>query len=410
MSRLPLEGMQVVEFGQIIAGPTAGLILADMGADVVKVEPTDAGTPSRPNNVRNGSFFYFNRNKRGVAVNIASPEGYRIAMRLIGRADVLIENMAPGTMDRLGLGYEKVRQDNPRLVYCSIKGYLTGPNQSRPLMDEPGQMASGLAYMTGPPGQPLRAGASVVDIGAATYAVIGVLAALLERKTTGQGQHITGGLFETALFYVGQHMSNAQLTGDVPVPMSVARAGAKGKGGRTAIYDLFNCKGGKQVFIGIVSDSQWRRACSVLGMEDLADDPGLQYNAGRHAQREMLMARIAQAVAGRESQEVVDSLVRAGVTVAPVNTPLSVLEDPHVAAEGRTLPAQIGNVTGRLPPLPYESSAYSFSVRHHAPAEPGQHTSEVLLELGYTAGEAEALARAGVVRGPSLPVVESEAT
>ena len=402
MSRLPLEGMHVVEFGQIVAGPTAGLILADMGADVIKVEPPDAGTPSRRGSQRNGSFFYFNRNKRGIAVNIAAPEGHEIALRLLSRADILIENMAPGTMDRLGLGYAMVREHNPRLVYCSIKGYLSGPYQSRPLMDEPGQMASGLAYMTGPPGQPLRAGASVVDIGAATYAVIGVLAALLERQTTGQGQHVTGGLFETALFYVGQHMSSAQLTGDVPVPMSVARGGARG--GRSAVYDLFNCKDGKQVFIGIVSDNQWRRACSVLGMEDLAQDPGLQHNAGRNLQREMLMTRIAEAVAARESQEVVDALARADVTVAPVHTPLSVLEDPHVSAEGRTLPAQIGNVTGRLPPLPYESNAYSFSVRRHAPAEPGQHTSEVLLELGYTAEEVEALVRKGVVLGPGLPV------
>ena len=401
MSRLPLEGMHVVEFGQIIAGPTAGLILADMGADVIKVEPPDAGTPSRPSSQRNGSFFYFNRNKRGIAANIATPEGREIALRLIRRADVLIENMAPGTMDRLGLGYAKVRQDNARLVYCSIKGYLSGPYQSRPLMDEPGQMASGLAYMTGPPGQPLRAGASVVDIGAATYAVVGVLAALLERQTTGQGQHVTGGLFETALFYVGQHMSSAQLTGDVPVPMSVARGGARG--GRSAVYDLFNCKDGKQVFIGIVSDNQWHRACSVLGMEDLAQDPGLQHNAGRNLQREMLMTRIAQAVAARASQEVVDALARADVTVAPVHTPLSVLEDPHVAAEGRTLPAQIGNVTGRLPPLPYESNAYRFSVRRHAPAEPGQHTNEVLLELGYTAEELEALVRKAVILGPGLP-------
>ncbi len=401
MSGLPLEGMRVVEFGQIVAGPTAGLILADMGADVVKVEPTDAGTPSRPNNQRNGSFFYFNRNKRAIAVNIATPEGREVALRLIGRADILIENMAPGTMDRLGLGYAKVRQDNPRLVYCSIKGYLTGPNQSRPLMDEPGQMASGLAYMTGLPGRPMRAGASVVDIGAATYAVIGVMAALLQRQTTGQGQHVTGGLFETALFYVGQHMSSAQLSGDEPVPMSVARASPKGV--RTAIYDLFNCKDGKQVFIGIASDPQWGRACSVLGMEDLADDPKLQYNAGRNLQREMLMARIAQAVATRESKDVVDMLVRAEVTVAPVHTPLSVLQDPHVSAPGRTLPAQIGSVSGRLPPLPYESSAYGFSVRRHAPAEPGQHTSEVLLELGYTAEEVEALARKALVRGPDLP-------
>ena len=399
MNKLPLEGMRVVEFGQIISGPAAGLIFGDMGADVVKVEPIDAGLPSRPNNLRNGSFFYFNRNKRGLAVNIATPEGKEVALRLIKRADIAIENMAPGTMDRLGLGYTQMRELNPGLVYCSIKGYLTGPNQSRPLMDEPGQMASGLAFMTGLPDMPLRAGASVVDIGAATYAVIGVMAALLEREKTGLGQHITGGLFETALFYVGQHMSNAQLSGEEPVPMSTARTA---KGGRTAIYDLFKCKGGKQVFIGLLSDPQWVRACSVLGMEDLVNDPKLKYNAGRGEHRAMLMERISKAVADRESKDLVDALVKAGVTVAPVNTPLSVMDDEHVCAPGRTLPAQIGNKTGRLPPLPYESSNYKFEVRHHAPAEPGKHTSEILKELGFSAAEITAMAGNAVVRGPDL--------
>lgn len=405
MSRLPLEGMRVVEMGQIVAGPAAGLIFADMGADVIKVEPPGAGGPSRPGNLRNGSFFFFNRNKRSIVLDLASPEGIEIAKRLISRADVLIENMAPGTMDRLGLGYAKLHQEYPRLVYCSIKGYLTGPYQSRPLMDEPGQMAAGLAYMTGPPGQPLRAGASVVDIGAATYAVIGVLSALLERKTTGQGQHVTGGLFETALFYVGQHMSNAQLTGDVPVPMSVARAGPKGR--RMAIYDLFTCKDGRQVFIGIVSDGQWRRICPVLGMEDLVDDPSLKHNPGRNEHRAMLMDHISRAVAVLDSKEVVDMLVRADVTVAPVHTPLSVLEDEHVCAEGRTLPVKIGEVAGRVPSLPYESDAYRFSVRRSAPARAGEHTSEVLLELGYGTEEVEAFARKAVVCGPNLPVDDS---
>ncbi len=401
MPRLPLEGTHVVEVGQIVAGPTAGLILADMGADVIKVEPPDAGTARRPGNLRTGSFFFFNRNKRSLVVDLAAPEGHQVALRLIRRADVLIENMAPGTMERLGLGYPNVRQENPRLVYCSLKGYLTGPYQSRPLMDEPAQMASGLAYMTGPPGRPLRAGASVVDIGAATSAVIGVLAALLERQTTGQGQHITGGLFETALFYIGQHMAHAQLTGEIPRSMASVETGARRR--VWAIYDLFTCKDGRQVFIGIVSDNQWRRICAVLGMEDLVDDPRLQNNAGRVTEREWLLTRIAQAVAGRESQEVVDVLVRADVTVAPVHTPLTVLEDPHVASEPRTLPAQIGEAAGRLPSLPYESDAYGFSVRRHAPGEPGQHTKEVLLELGYTVEEAEALARTGIVRGPGLP-------
>jgi crotonobetainyl-CoA:carnitine CoA-transferase CaiB-like acyl-CoA transferase len=399
MSRLPLEGMRVVEMGQIVAGPTAGLIFADMGADVIKVEPPGAGGPSRPGNMRNGSFFFFNRNKRSVVLDLASPEGLAVAKRLISRADVLIENMAPGTMDRLGLGYEELHREYPRLVYCSIKGYLTGPYQSRPLLDEPGQMAAGLAYMTGLPGQPLRAGASVVDIGAATYAVIGVLTALLERKTTGLGQHVTGGLFETALFYVGQHISTAQLNGEDPAPMSATRQ----KGRRMAIYDLFTCKDGKQVFIGIVSDGQWRRVCPVLGMEDLMDDPGLKHNPGRFEHRTMLLERISRAVAALDSKAVVDMLVKADVTVAPVNTPLSVLEDEHVRAEGRTLPVKIGEVSGRLPPLPFECDDYRFSVRRSAPAQAGEHTSEVLLELGYATQEIEALARKSVVSGPNLP-------
>jgi crotonobetainyl-CoA:carnitine CoA-transferase CaiB-like acyl-CoA transferase len=406
MRRLPLEGTRVVEVGQIVAGPTAGLILGDMGADVIKVEPPDAGTPRRPGNLRTGSFFFFNRNKRSLVVDLAAPEGHQVALRLVRRADVLIENMAPGTMERLGLGYASVRQENPRLVYCSLKGYLSGPNQSRPLMDEPAQMATGLAYMTGPDGRPLRAGASVVDIGAATYAVVGVLAALLDRQSTGLGQHVTGGLFETALFYVGQHMAHAQFTGETPRPMATGETGARRRA--WAIYDLFACKDGRQVFIGVVSDNQWRRLCAVLGMEDLVNDPRLQNNAGRALEREWLLTRVAEAVAGRESQEVVETLVRADVTVAPVHTPLTVLEDPHAAFEGRTLPARLGKVVGRLPALPYESDVYGFSVRRHAPDEPGQHTREVLLELGYAVHEAEALAGKGIVRGAGLPAKDGD--
>ena len=193
--------------------------------------------------------------------------------------------------------------------------------------------------------------------------------------------------------------SRGSLMTEEPVPMSTARTA---KGGRTAIYDLFKCKGGKQVFIGLLSDPQWVRACSVLGMEDLLNDQRLKYNAGRGEHRAMLMERISKAVADRESKDLVDALVKAGVTVAPVNTPLSVMDDEHVCAPGRTLPAQIGNKTGRLPPLPYESSNYKFEVRHHAPAEPGKHTSEILKELGFSVAEITAMAGNAVVRGPDL--------
>ena len=209
----------------------------------------------------------------------------------------------------------------------------------------------------------------------------------------------TGGLFETALFYVGQHMSNSQLSGEAPVPMSTARSA---KGGRTAIYDLFKCKGGKQVFIGIMSDPQWPRACAALGLDDLAADPALKLNGGRGAQRDMLMARIGKAVADREAEDVVDALVQAGVTVAPLNTPVTVLEDRHVKSEGRMLPAEIGGKAGRLPPLPFESSNYKFELRQHAPADTGRDTGEILRELGYSADEVDELARKGLVRGPGL--------
>ena len=195
-------GVSRLTVSELLHGKRA--LSADMAVRLArllrKVEPPDAGTPRRPGNQRTGSFFFFNRNKRSVVVDLATPKGHQIALRLVRRADVLIENMAPGTMERLGLGYPSVHRENPRLVYCSIKGYLTGPHQSRPLLDEPAQMATGLAYMTGPPGRPLRAGASVVDIGAANHAVIGALAALLERRTTRKGRHLTAGLFETALF------------------------------------------------------------------------------------------------------------------------------------------------------------------------------------------------------------------
>jgi crotonobetainyl-CoA:carnitine CoA-transferase CaiB-like acyl-CoA transferase len=401
MSGLPLEGIRVVEMGQIVAGPTAGLLLGDMGADVIKVEPPDAGQESRMGNRRNGPFYYFNRNKRGIVINLASPEGREVAMRIINRADVLIENMAPGSMDRLGLGYAKVREANPRLIYCSLKGYLKGPYASRPLMDEPGQMASGLAFMTGPAGQPMRAGASVVDMGAATYAVLGVMAALMQREKTGKGQLITGGLFETALFYVGQHMATAQFTGEPSQPMRAQRHSGKRNG--TAIYDLFTCKDDKQVFIGIVSDGQWRRICPIFGMEDLAADKHYDHNPGRAENHDILKKRISDVCARHTRGEIVAMLDAADVCVAPLHSPSSVLEeDVHVNSEGRTLPVQIGDLAGRLPPIPYESDAYSFSVRHSAPKEPGRDSVAILRELGYSDADAQALAAQGTVRGPGL--------
>ncbi|MBI4189486.1 MAG: CoA transferase [Betaproteobacteria bacterium] len=401
MQQLPLAGLRVIEFGQIIAGPAVGLVLGDLGADVIQVEHPDAGSPRRPGSLRDGAFFLFNRNKRSVVVDLTRPEGHALAVRLLRDADVLVENMAPGTIDRLGLGYERLREENPRLIYCSIKGFLSGPNQTRLLTDHAAQMISGLAYMTGPPGTPLRAGASVVDIGAAAFAVVGILAALLQRNHTGEGQRVSAGIFETALLYVGQHIAGTQLSGKAPKPFSTK--GAVAENFIFPIYDLFACRDGKQVFIGTAGETQWQRLCAVLDLKELADDLRLQDNVSRIREREWLVPYVADVVAQWESGVLLGALVRAGVIAVPVHTPGSLLEDPQLT--GRLLPARMGMVEGDLPALPYESSEYEFSVRQSASPDPGKHTRGVLLEFGLTPEEVESLARKGVVRGPDLPAV-----
>jgi crotonobetainyl-CoA:carnitine CoA-transferase CaiB-like acyl-CoA transferase len=397
MGNLPLEGIKVLELAHIVAGPAAGLILADMGADVVKIEPPDALEPQRIGTARVGQFFFFNRNKRSLVLDLKKEEGRRIFFRLAERADVVVDNMGPQTMERLGIGYEQVSPRNPRIIYCSVKGFLTGPYSERPFLDELAQMMCGLAYMTGPPGLPLRAGASVVDIGAATYAVVGVLGALLKRQATGRGQKITGGLFETGLFLVGQHMANSQFSGQAPIPMPARDQQASRQTG-WGVYDLFDCADGRRVFIGVTSDAQWKRFCQALGLDDLARDPELATNPGRRERRPTLVLRIGQAVAAMDSGHLADLMARNGVPVAPLHTPEDVLEDPHVKSDGRLLRVRGVGHDMSLPPLPYESSEYPFTKRVDPPGRPGEHTREVLAEAGYSAERIGELLRDQVVK------------
>jgi crotonobetainyl-CoA:carnitine CoA-transferase CaiB-like acyl-CoA transferase len=391
MTQLPLRNIRVLEIAHIVAGPSAGLILADMGADVIKVEPPDALDPSRIGTARTGGFFFLNRNKRSIVLDLKKEEGLAVFYRLAEAADVVVENMGPGTMDRLGIGYEQLSQRNRRIIYCSVKGFLSGPNSEQPFLDELAQMMSGLAYMTGPQGRPLRAGASIVDIGAATYAVIGVLGALLERQATGVGQKITGGLFETALFFVGQHMAGVQFSGQPPRPMAERDRRSPGGWG---VYDLFDCADGRQVFIGVTSNAQWQRFCQVLGLADLASNPELADNAGRSRNRPLTLPLIEEAVRQVDSKTLVRLMNENSIPVAPLNTPQSVLEEPHVQAPQRLLHMTANDKAMSLPPLPYESSDYDFSLRHDPPYRPGRDTRVVLAEAGYTAQEIEQLLRA----------------
>jgi crotonobetainyl-CoA:carnitine CoA-transferase CaiB-like acyl-CoA transferase len=281
VSATPLAGLRVVEFAHMVMGPMTGLILADLGADVVKIEPAPEGDNTRRLTGSGIGFFVMtSRNKRSLTLDLKSPEGIGIARKLITRADVLTENFRPGALDKLGLGYESCHALNPRLIYCSLKGFLPGPYEHRTALDEVVQMMGGLAYMTGPIGQPLRAGASVIDIMGGTYGAVAILAALAERERTGpgqhQGQHVQSALFESVAVLMAQHMAQAVITGAEPKPMSVRDVA-------WPVYDIFGTSDGEQVFVAAVTDTQWQVLCREFGLEALASDPELATQAARRA-------------------------------------------------------------------------------------------------------------------------------
>ena len=274
-----LSGLKVVEFTHMVMGPAAGLMLADLGAEVIKVEPIGGDKTRRLRGSGAGYFPMYNRNKKSLAIDLKSPEGKEIALKLIADADVFIENFRPGSLDKLGFGYETLSKLNPKLIYCSEKGFLDGPYSHRTALDEVAQMMGGLAYMTGPPGRPLRAGSSVIDVTGGMFGAIGVLGALYERQMTGTGKHISASLFETTVFLVGQHMAQFAVTGKPAAPMP-ARISA------WAVYDVFDVKDDEKVFVGVVSDTQWRAFCGAFNLDDWAKDESLALNNDRVAKRE----------------------------------------------------------------------------------------------------------------------------
>src|ERR1700751_6403667 len=263
VSTKPLAGLTVLEFSHTIMGPCAGLLFADLGANVIKVEPAPQGDHTRKlPGFAAGFFAGFNRNKRSIAIDPKHRRGQAAMPRLVKRADILLENYAPGTMERLACGYAELAELNPRLVYLALKGFLAGPYEHRPALDEVVQFQSGLAFMTGPPRMPLRAGASVIDILGAVFGITAVLAALRERDTTGRGQRVSGSLFESAAFLMVTHMAGSAATGLAPRPMPDRR-------GAWAIYDVFNTSD-DQIFIGVTSDQQWGRFTEAFGLSALA--------------------------------------------------------------------------------------------------------------------------------------------
>lgn len=372
----PLAGLKVVEFTHMIMGPAVGLVLGDLGADVIKVEPVGGDRTRTLLGAGAGYFPMFNRNKRSVCLDLKSPEGVAAARKLALDADVVIENFRPGTLTRLGLGYEALSAENPRLIYCSAKGFLAGPYENRTSLDEVAQMMGGLAYMTGPPGRPLRAGASVIDVAGGMFGVIGILAALEERHRTGKGQSVRCSLFETTAFLVGQHMAQKAVTGVAARPMPV-RISA------WAIYDVFETGDGEQVFVGVVSDGQWKQFCDAFDLRDLGDNPEYRLNNQRVQARDVILPRVREVFKAMTKPELLRKMEALGLPFAPITRPEELFDDPHLKASGGlveiTLPQ---GAKTELPALPVEMDSHRFGVRHDIPAA-GEHTAEVLRELGY---------------------------
>lgn len=394
----PLEGITVIEFTHMVMGPTAGVILADLGAEVIKVEPLAGDNTRRLGGSGAGYFPMYNRNKKSLCVDLKSAEGRELVHRLVAKADVVIENFRPGAMDRLGFGYAALAALNPRLIYCSLKGFLSGPYEKRTALDEVTQMMGGLAYMTGLPDRPLRAGSSVIDITGGMFGVIGILAALERRHRTGEGEQITSSLFETTAFMVGQHMAQQAVSGEEPPPMSVRRSA-------WSIYDIFRSADDDQIFVGVVSDTLWRRFCESFGLEEFAADPTLASNAERVEQRERIMPVVQELFASMPTADLVARLETAGVPFAPINRPADLFDDPHLNSSGGLQPVTLtdGERAGtgtRLPGLPLELGGDKCPLRRDLPRA-GEHTREVLAQAGYGDEEIDRLFADGRVATPA---------
>ena len=390
MSNLPLAGIRVVEFAHMVMGPTCGLVLADLGADVIKVEPAPDGDNTRRLSGSGAGFFALaNRNKRSLAVNLKAPDGMALVRRLLASADVLIENFRPGAMDKLGLGWTEVHALNPRLVYCSCKGFLPGPYEHRVALDEVVQMMGGLAYMTGDPGRPLRAGSSVNDIMGGMFGAIGILAALNERHATGLGRLVQSALFENNVLLVAQHMAQFAVTGEEAAPMTQRRPA-------WPIYDIFDTSDG-QLFIGVVTDTQWHVFCQAFSLGDLAADPGLVTQRQRVEQRARTLPRAAEVFRGYTRAALMEKCEALGLPYAPIARPVELFDDPHLNASGGLLPLTLadGRKT-KLPALPLSLDGVRLGVRRDLPAV-GQHGAEVAEELGYSEADVAALRAAGVL-------------
>ncbi len=385
---LPLEGLRVVEFTHMVMGPTCGMVLADLGAEVIKVEPLEGDRTRHLLGAGAGFFPMFNRNKKSIQINLQNPEGAEIARRLCASADVVAENFKPGTMAKYGLDYASLSKVNPKIIYASLKGFLPGPYEHRTALDEVVQMMGGLAYMTGRPGDPLRAGTSVNDIMGGMFGAIGVLGALIQRGITGKGQEIQSALFENNVFLVGQHMLQYAITGQAAEPMP-NRISA------WAVYDVFTVKNDEQIFLAAVSDAQWKTFCDLLGFADLLADPRYTSNNARVEQRPVLLPELRQRLQAWTAAELSALFEQAGLPYAPIAKPEELFDDPHLLATGGLADVRLtdgpkAGDTAKAALLPFTMDGQRLGAGGHPPKQ-GQDTEALLSGLGLLAQDVQRL-------------------
>jgi crotonobetainyl-CoA:carnitine CoA-transferase CaiB-like acyl-CoA transferase len=392
----PLAGVNVLDFGHTIMGPCAGVVFADLGADVVKIEPTDGDPTRRLPGFAAGFFATYNRNKRSIAVDLKRADGQAVVHRLVRGADIVLENFGPGTIERLRCSWEDLREINPRLVYLSMKGFLKGPYERRGALDEVVQMQSGLAYMTGPPGRPLRAGAPIVDILGGVFGVVAALSALRERDLTGKGQKVASSLFESATFMLGAIMVGSAFTGG-PLPPMPARKNAWG------VYDVFTASCGTQAFIGCTSDNHWQRFCEQFGFIEWMTDERLASNARRCEAREWMLPILEARLKSLPIDEILRRCEAANVPYSRVGRPDQLTDDAHLNAFGGLVQTASSAMGGGplvgIPALPVEfGDARERPGLERQPPRIGEHTSEILKEAGFGPDEIERLQASGAVR------------
>ncbi len=372
----------VLEIGHIVAGPTAGLILSDLGYDVIKIEkPGDGDIARRLTGSSSGAFPFYNRNKKSLTVDMSTDDGKKIFIELAERSDIIIDNLGYGAMSRLGLSYEVISSRNPKIIYLSMKGYGSGVYERRKSLDYPIEVHSGLAYMTGLSGKPMRVGGSLVDMSSAMFGVIAVLNAMLERNSTGRGKHIDIGLFESAVFLMGQHITTYQLNGRELKPLNE-------EGFAWAIYDFFPTAEGKQVFIAVTTDNQWRDFCKGLDL-GVCEDPELARNEQRFEKRDMLHSLIASRTAEMRMSQLIEKLERMNIAFAVLNRPWDMLSDPH--ASPKMVNEVYQNRKIRVPVSPFGGLLRSN------PPSLGQDTDQILHEIGYSSDAISDLRKRGVI-------------